>query len=190
MAVSKSNFNVLIKQIASADIHKQVKSFITDLYSQFNTVQADYFKQEHRDEFLRLRAQCRELVNQTRGFCDKAIPSLEYAIAQYQSPNPVDVKVLAEKVLSRVNPKDVIEQCEKVENTIMTFNDRIASDEYYKKTNIKSFLSIGFGAAVAIVSLIGFFYVPVLVEAEVALAASGSLIPNLFFPSIDLFSSG
>ncbi|CAF1221126.1 unnamed protein product [Rotaria sordida] len=190
MPGTKSQFNALIKQLASTEIHTNVKSFIIDLYNQFSAVQADYFKAEHRDEFLRLRTECRDLINQTRGFCDKAIPSLEYAIKQYSSPNPVDVKILAETVLSRVNSKDIIEQCEKVENTIMTFNDRIATDEYYKKTNIKSFLSFVFGTTLAITSLIGFFFAPVVLEVEIALAASGFIFTNVLSPSIDLFSSG
>lgn len=190
MATGKSKLNAVIKEFASADIHKSVKSFISNLYGQFDAVKADYFKPEHREEFLRLRAQLRDLINQTRGFCDKAIPPLEYALAQYSSPNPVNVKTLAEKVLSRVDPKDVIEQCEKVENTIMTFNDRIGSDEYYKKNNIKSFLSVGFGAAFVITSLVSFFYAPVLLEIGLALLTSGSLASNVFLPSINLFCSG
>jgi hypothetical protein len=133
MSTDKSRFNALFKELASADIYQHVKSFISDLYNQLGTTQTDYFKQEHRDEFLNIRAQCRDLINQTRGFCDKAIPSVEYALEQYNSPEPVDVKKLAEIVLSRVDPKNVLAQCEQLENTILKFNDRIGSDEYYKK---------------------------------------------------------
>jgi hypothetical protein len=72
----------------------------------------------------------------------------------------------------------------------MTFNDRIGSDEYYKRMNLNSFLSIGFGAALAIVSLVGLFFAPVLVEAEAALVASGFSITSILLPWMNLFSSG
>ncbi|CAF1505111.1 unnamed protein product [Adineta ricciae] len=145
-----SQFHALNKKLASSNVLKELQSFINDLYSQVKTVKPDYFKPEHQDEFLRLRAQCRDLINKTRGFCDKAIPPLEYAIAQYSSSNPVNVKDLAEKVLSLVNPKDVLEQCEKVENAIITFNERLQLDESYKKTEVKSFLSVVSGLALMV----------------------------------------
>ncbi|CAF1431539.1 unnamed protein product [Adineta ricciae] len=154
---------------------------------QVKIVKPDYFKPEHQDEFLRLRAQCRDLINKTRGFCDKAIPPLEYAIAQYSSSNPVNVKDLAEKVLSLVNPKDVLEQCEKVENAIITFNERLQLDEFYKKTEVKSFLCVVSGLALGITCLIGLFYAPACIVAEIAVASSDSSIMLL---AIDLFCSG
>ncbi|CAF1505046.1 unnamed protein product [Adineta ricciae] len=156
-------------------------------YCQVKIVKPDYFKPEHQDEFLRLRAQCRDLINKTRGFCDKAIPPLEYAIAQYSSSNPVNVKDLAEKVLSLVNPKDVLEQCEKVENAIITFNERLQLDEFYKKTEVKSFLCVVSGLALGITCLIGLFYAPACIVAEIAVASSDSSIMLL---AIDLFCSG
>ncbi len=133
MSTNKSNFSALFKELASSKIHDNIKSFIAGLYDQLGTLQAPSFKPEHRDEFINLRSEFRDLINQTRGFCDKAIPSIKYALEQFQSPNPVNVKTLAEKLLSRIDPTNVLEQCEKLENKILTFNDRIATDEYYKK---------------------------------------------------------
>ena len=182
-----SQFNALMKKLDSADVLKQVQLHITDLYNQIKIVKPDYFKPEHQEEYLRLRGQCRDLINKTRGFCDKAIPPLEYAIAQYSSSNPVNVKDLAEKVTSLVNPKEVLEQCEEVENAIITFNERLQLDESYKKTEVMSFLSIGSGLALGIACLIGFFYAPARIAATAAAAGSGS---SIMFLAIDLFFSG
>jgi hypothetical protein len=60
-----------------------------------------------------------------------------------------------------------------------------------KKSNITSLLSIGFGAALAIVSLIGIFFAPIVLEAELALVITmGSVAANATVPSIQLLSEG
>jgi hypothetical protein len=190
MPTNNSNFNALFKKLASVEIHENIKRFISGLYDQLGSLQATSFKPEHRDEFINLRSQCRDLINQTRGFCDKAIPSLEYALEQFQSPNPVNVKTLAEKLLSRIDPTQVLAKCEQLENQILTLNDRIANDEYYKTSKIIPFLCSGAGGVVAIASLIGLVFAPVVLEIEIALTTVGSLMAKNVIPSIILMSQG
>ncbi len=105
---------------------------------------------------------------------------LIYVLEQFQSPNPVNVKTLAEKLLSRIDPTNVLEQCEKLENKILTFNDRISTDEYYKKSKVIPFLCIGSGATVAIASLIGLIFAPVVLEIETILVATGSTMTKSY----------
>ena len=155
-----------------------------------DVLKVDHLKKEHSTEFLSLRSQFRELINKTRGFCDKAIPSLEFALMQFNAPNPVDVKTLAEKVLSRVHPEAVLSQCEQLENQILNFHDRIGSDEHYNMINMKRFLSIGCGAALAITSLIGFFFAPVLLEAEIAAKSASLMVSGISAPSVTQLLKG
>ncbi|CAF4134191.1 unnamed protein product [Rotaria sordida] len=190
MATSKSKYSSLFKELASTKIHDYVKSYISNLHNQLNTLRVDSFKAEHRDEFLSLRTQCHDLINQTRDYCDKVIPFLEYALTQFNSSNPVNVKILAEKLLSTVDPKHIVDQCERLENKILTFNQQIATDEYYSPSDIMPFLCAASSIALATIFWIGFLFMPVVLEVEMALETFGSVVTKAAIPSIILLSEG
>ncbi|CAF1491603.1 unnamed protein product [Rotaria sp. Silwood1] len=190
MATSNSKYNSLFKELDSAKIYGYVKSFISNLHNHLNTLRADSFKPEHRDEFLGLCSQCQNLIIQTHSFCDKALPYLEYALTQFDSSDSVNVKILVEQLLSQVDPKHILEQCQRLEDKILSFNNRISTDEYYETSNIMPFLCTGSGTARAIVSLIGFLFMPVVLEVEMASETTGALITNNAVPSMILLSEG
>ncbi|CAF3528119.1 unnamed protein product [Rotaria sp. Silwood1] len=190
MTTSNSKYNSLFKELDSAKVYDYVKSFILNLHNHLNTLRADSFRPEHRDEFLGLCSQCQDLIIQTHGFCDKALIYLEYALTQFNSSDPVNVKILIEQLLSRVDPKHILDQCQRLEDKILSFNNRIGTDEYYETSNIMPFLCTGSGTALAIISLIGFLFMPVVLEVEMASATTGSLITNNAVPSMILLSEG
>ncbi len=59
-----------------------------------------------------------------------------------------------------------------------------------KKSKVILFLCIGSGAAVAVASLIGLIFAPVVLEIEIALAATGSTMAKASIPSIILIFEG
>ena len=190
MLGEQSRFNALFQGLVSSGLHDNLKSFISALYDQLGSLQASAFKPEHQAELINLRARCRDLINQTRGFCDKAIPTLQYAIEQFQSQNPVDVRTLTEKVLAKVDPTQVLSQCEQLENKILTLNDRIAIDEYYKISKVIPFLCSSAGAVVAIGCIIGLVFAPVVLDMEMSLLAMGSTIARTTIRSIIMTPTG
>jgi hypothetical protein len=190
MATSKSKYNSMFQELASSKIHDYVKSYLSNLHHQLTTLRAHSFKPEHRDEFRALRSQCYDLIHLTHDFCDKIISYFEYGLAQFNPPEPVDIKILVEKLLSSFDPNHFLNECQRLENKILTFHERIATDEYYEMNHIMPFFCNGAGAALAIASLISLLFTFVVLEVEMALVALGFAMMNVTIPSSILLFEG
>ena len=190
MATNKTKYNSLFEELTSSKIHDYVKSYLSNLHHQLTTLRAHSFKPEHRDDFRALRSQCFDLIHLTNGFCDKIISYFEYVLTQFNPPEPVDIKILVEKFLSSFDSRHFLNECERLDNKILTFHERIATDEYYEMNHIMPFFCNGAGAALALASLISLLFTFVVLEVEMALVASGFAMTTVTIPSNILLFEG
>jgi len=82
------------------------------------------------------------------------------------------------------DPKHILNEYERLVTKILTFHERIATDEYYEMSHIMPFFCSGVGAALAMAALITLLFSCVVLEVEMTLVASGFAMLNITIPPI------
>lgn len=150
MAMSK-----ILSELNVKHLFNNVKRFLMDTFTQLDLDKAEALKPNHQKIFRKLRLSYVDLINETRQFCEDAIPSLEVSIEKIQKlhntmihfettssvnkdndNNHLDIEMLS-KLLDDFDPSDLLKKCSSLEHDVIAFNDEIRLDPSYKANQWK-----------------------------------------------------
>lgn len=164
--------------------YENVKTFLDEVLNGLQIEKAKMLKPEHQTLFLELRLDYLDLLAMTSGYCETAIPVLQFSKEKLENAQEeIDIKLLL-LLAEKVDPEELINKCTALQKRILDFNGQIELDSTYTKKQKTNWSKVSLGIGGVLLS-IGFVCLTSWAfPLEAAIVAGVASISSLTLPSL------
>jgi hypothetical protein len=189
MAAKTTWYSRILNEVDPRVLFGTIKYFFSSVFNELEDCKIDQLKDEHKQVFMQLRLDYSQLVNDTLAYCDNTLPSAEYIIECLRKSSTLNLETLR-RMTKELSPNQLIDRCNALRMAIMSLNDKIKHDDYYKATGLKRYLRSFLGGLLCVGSLVLVCVMPWALPLEIAILASTGLLFAGTIPSTIQFFKG